>query len=277
MLAALAERHRLPRTGWVLASTGAAAVTWLHDELVVKVHPPAVDFEGLARQLRVCDVARAHGVPFCAGGISTSAGPFDVDGTTVTVWSRVDPTPAAPEALGRALSTLHRNVPARCEADTLALGSVRHARAVDRWNPFWDRLTPHEAGVVRPWVTWASDASAALVDGTVVHGDVHPDNALGGDNVVLIDLDTVGVGWAAGDVAQARRHMDARTWDRFVDGYGTVPDPDELAVSERILRISNFLLFDVRQRHKHGPASPAARHVTEHLALLSRTSPPRLP
>lgn len=272
MLAVFARVHGLAVSGWQRAVTGNAAVVWLHDDVVVKVHRPGVDADLLGRRIAVCDAARADGARIVDGGFDGASGPFAVDGWTVTVWERHPLVPATASGLGAALASLHHSTAARGTARAVALPPARHVRAEARWRPRWDQLDPAAAAILGPWVTWAHAAAAVLVDGTVVHGDVNHHNALGGDDAVLIDVDAFGVAWAAADVAAARNCTDPREWPAFVDGYGPMPDTELVEVSALVLRVANSALWDAAAARAGEPG--AARRLREHLELFAASAPP---
>lgn len=274
VVAAFAGVHGLPTTGWRRPESGNVAVVWLHDTagVVVKVHPPGVDVAVLEQRIVVAAAARAGGACVYQGGLGGAAGPFQVGSWTVTVWELLDPVLATPFGLGQALASLHTSTAARQAAASVGLPVARHVTAATRWARYMGLLDRAESDILAPWIEWADTAARARVDGSVVHADVNVHNALGGDMAVLIDVDALGVAWAASDVAAARNRFAPGDWADFAAGYGNLPaDIDESAL---IIRIANSALWDLQGRSEDGPASAAAQRFAGHLAVFAATVPP---
>ncbi|RKT57786.1 phosphotransferase family enzyme [Saccharothrix australiensis] len=197
----------------VLAVRGEVVVVRVGD-VVLKAHEPGTDADLLAARLRI-----AEDLP---GVLLPPLGPpTTVHGRVVTSWpygtpvAQREPDELPLEAAGRLLADLHRvAAPAGAPEAGAWARMVRAVREVPRGVA--------GAGVV-------ADAFATLPargpDGsTLIHGDWHLGQLLWRDGWRLIDLDDLGRGDPAWDLARpAALHLagvlDAVTWRRLLDAY----------------------------------------------------------
>ncbi len=225
-LAVLARRHTTdtgpPR---VLSDRTDGLVLRLGD-VVVKAHPVGTDGPALTARLRV-----AAGPALRSVVLAPRCGPLPVRDRLATVWPAGDPVdPADPdrapwESGARLLAALHA-VPVdrpAVHAVPAAGGPARVVRAMTRLAAV--------RGAAADTVRRAYRALPALSDGavpatarTLVHGDWHLGQLVRTDDWYLIDLDELGTGDPAWDLARpaalfAAGLLDPVTWQRFLGAY----------------------------------------------------------
>ncbi|MBW4715952.1 phosphotransferase [Saccharothrix sp. SC076] len=195
--------------GEVLAVRGDVVVVKVGD-VVVKVHEVGTDVDGLAARVRVAAAVGGLLLP-------PVLGPAVVRGRVVTAWPLGTPVSsdgALPmEEAGRLLAALHRvRVP----------GPVPPARA-------WSRVeravrdVPDVVGadvVLRAFATLGPDRGGDVL----VHGDWHLGQLVWRDGWRLIDVDDIGVGDPAWDLARpaalfAAGVLEPGVWSRLLDAY----------------------------------------------------------
>lgn len=231
------EPHQRRSTGAGAAalSTSSGATVSVDGEVVAKLHRPGTDLQALRQRLRVAARSDCLLSPL-------NLEPEAVGEQWQTRWPRVDvvaPDPAAVPWVeaGRLLARLHAE-----PIVDIALpqgGPARLARALARLQgPNADVIRRAAAGLTK---------SVAGRPFTVVHGDFHL-GQLGHHNgaLVLIDVDDLGVGDPAADLARpagfwAAGLLPDDAWHAFVDGYRdgggpAVPPGDPWPVLEPFAR-----------------------------------------
>jgi hypothetical protein len=217
------------------AASGAAIV--VDGDVVAKLHRPGTDPQALRQRLRVAAQSGCLLSPL-------NLEPDPVGDRWRSRWPRVDVVPPEPDALpwveaGRLLARLH------CEpTGGFALphgGPARLARALARLGRGAD------ADVIRRAAAGLTTAPAAGRPVTLVHGDFHLGQLgwrLGA--LVLIDVDDLGVGDPAADLARpagfwAAGLLPNGDWYEFLDGYRkaggpALPSGDPWPVLESLAR-----------------------------------------
>jgi Phosphotransferase enzyme family len=196
-------------------TTDAGATIVVDGDVVAKTHRPGTDPQALRQRLRVA--ARSD---FLLSPLNLE--PEPVGERWLTRWPRVEVVAPDPEAVpwaeaGRLLARLHRE-----PTVDVALphgGPDRLARALARLG------NGPDAEVIRLAAAGLPPADAADRPITLVHGDFHLGqlgHQLGA--LVLIDVDDLGVGDPAADLARpagfwAAGLLPNADWHRFVDGY----------------------------------------------------------
>ncbi|MFD5316462.1 phosphotransferase family protein [Streptomyces sp. NPDC127098] len=227
-----------PRSDATLLRVGA---------VVVKAHAPDTDAAELAARLRVA----AH--PALAGILLPPLPPAEAralpGGRSATSWPYGVPIdPGADElpweAAGALLALLHAVDPVALGPGPLpaAGGPARAAEAVARLVAAPGAATAAERRLVERVLT------GARTDGTgraLCHGDFHfgqlVSDPAGGGGLLLIDVDDLGLGDPAWDLARpaawyAAGLVDEADWRRFLAGYGVAePWPDWLDGPARAL------------------------------------------
>jgi Ser/Thr protein kinase RdoA (MazF antagonist) len=255
-VAAAAEGVPVDRVRLVESISGTPIA--LGERVVVKVHAPGTDVQALGARLRLaadpalrgCVLAPLRAEPVRLGG----AGP---GGRWGTLWPRVDPLPpdveAAPWAeVGALLARLHRlplpdrpgRAPVQGSVDRLRAALDRLAAVVDTGRVAAD-LAPavevvRDAARRLPAACWDPEGGAGRPR-TIVHGDWHlgqlgrlpagdPDGGGDGDRWRLLDVDDLGLGDPAWDLARpaafwAAGLMPDPDWDAFVRAYRRAGGP----------------------------------------------------
>ncbi|UED88489.1 aminoglycoside phosphotransferase family protein [Streptomyces profundus] len=200
--------------------------------VVVKAHSPASDQAALRARLRVAQHAALHGVLLTPLGEATVR-----RGRLVTRWPYGQPVDqAAPERFpwaeaGALLARLHAVRPATLPLPLpAAAGPARAARAVERLR---GRVTGSRFASARTLVLRAADhpsPTRPTVRPTLCHGDFHLGQLVWADGWRLIDIDDLGVGDPAWDLARpaawyAAGLLDPNDWQQLLAGYGTTGDP----------------------------------------------------
>ncbi|MFF2851331.1 phosphotransferase [Streptomyces sp. NPDC058001] len=217
-----------------------------HGDAVAKAHAPGTDPAPLALRTAVA----AH--PSLAGVLlpPLRPDPVDLHGRLVTLWPYGAPVdPNAPEhapwaEAGALLARLHRTDTARLAYDISPgapqlpgaggplppmRGPVKAARALTRLRA----AGPHPAAgpVRRAWSTlpaWARDEAPMPPSRILCHGDLHLGqlvrSPVGGGPWLLIDIDDIGLGDPAWDLARpAAWHacglLAPEEWNRFLTAY----------------------------------------------------------
>ncbi|WP_243741273.1 phosphotransferase [Streptomyces sp. 8K308] len=227
-----------PRSDATLVRVGA---------VVVKAHAPGTKAAALAARLRVA----AH--PALAGILLPPLPPARVralpGGRSATLWPYGVPVdPGADElpweAAGALLALLHAVDPAALGPGALpaAGGPTRAAEAVARLRAAPGAGTADERRAVERVLAGARAEPARLA---LCHGDFHFGQLVadpaGGDGLLLIDVDDLGVGDPAWDLARPAAWFAAGLvpepdWRRFLAGYGVAePWPDWLDGPARAL------------------------------------------
>ncbi|MFI6598384.1 phosphotransferase [Nonomuraea sp. NPDC050536] len=192
-------------------------------EVVVKAHSVRDDPAALGVRLRGAASAALHGLmlaPLCREVLT-------VQGRAVTVWpagtpvSHDDPGSAPWEEGARLLARLHA-VPLTLLPDLpVAGGPARAARAVRRMTGDG----PVERLVRRAFDELPEAVSVAgAVPGLLTHGDWHLGQLVRRDRWLLIDVDDLGVGDPAWDLARpaawyAAGLLEPAVWERFLGAY----------------------------------------------------------
>jgi aminoglycoside phosphotransferase (APT) family kinase protein len=206
----------------VLALRGDVVVIRVGD-VVVKAHEPDADLDELSARMRLAGDVRLAGLVLSPLSVLPSV----VEGRVVTVWPlgvpvpERDPETAPLEEAGRLLADLHRFGPSDfVGAQPLSGAPYRMARTVAELRSAG--LGGVAARVLRAFDTLpAVDAPAHL---TLCHGDWHLGQMVQADGWRLIDVDDLGIGDPAWDLARpAALHaagvLDPETWGRFLDAY----------------------------------------------------------
>lgn len=231
-MVALARSARGARAGSaleLLSNRSGGLVIRLGD-IVVKAHPAGTDRDALRARLGVAGSLEALFLP------PLSADLHDIDGRLVTLWPAGEPVApddpdAAPwEAAAELLAALHA-IPAARGLDP-AGAPAKVGRAVDRLRRTVGEVAPVEDAyaTLPPWATGA----APLQGHTLVHGDWHLGQLVRTSGWRLLDVDDLGVGDPAWDLARpaalfAAGVLDPEVWHRFLAAYqattGSRSDP----------------------------------------------------
>jgi hypothetical protein len=213
----------------LLSNRSGGLVVRLGD-VVVKAHPAGTDRDALKARLSVA--ARLD--PLLLAPLSADL--HDVDGRLVTVWPAGEPVApddpdAAPwEAAAELLAALHAT-PA--EPGLEAAGApAKVGRAVERLRRTVGEVAPVEDAfaTLPPWATGAAPPSGHAL----VHGDWHLGQLVRTTGWRLLDVDDLGVGDPAWDLARpaalfAAGVLDPDAWHRFLSAYqaaaGSESDP----------------------------------------------------
>jgi hypothetical protein len=219
-LAAAAEAGFDPTRLTVVQVVSTAVL--VHDDVVVKVHPPSVDAARQGRMLQACASWAAEGLavpPLTIEPVVSAWG-------TVTTWPRVEATarPLDWEAVGDLLARLHRS---GGDAITDAWQPLRRLDAQLAAARLAGALDAEASEALTAAAADLRASTAAIGDRpAVLHGDVSPANVLmapGGP--VLIDFDQACVGPPRLDLTAAARHADeAGAGTALRSGYGADPD-----------------------------------------------------
>jgi aminoglycoside phosphotransferase (APT) family kinase protein len=206
----------------VLALRGDVVVLRFGD-VVLKAHEPDADLAVLSARMRLAADPRLRDLLLPPLEVS----PVLVDGRVVTKWPLGKPVPerdpeTAPlEEAGRLLADLHRFGPADFVGVQPPSGAPhRMARTVADLRG--SRLGGAAEVVLRAFDTLPPvDAPSHL---TVCHGDWHLGQMVEAGGWRLIDVDDLGMGDPAWDLARpAALHaagvLDPETWGRFLDAY----------------------------------------------------------
>jgi aminoglycoside phosphotransferase (APT) family kinase protein len=255
-------------------------------DLVVKTHRDDLPVDVVAQRARLAATVPAVLSPVALPDADLPPYVVVVEGRAVTVWprgttlDRTDPDAAPWYESGALLARLHRNPPE--VADGLhAAGPDRVARAL-RALAAAGAGRREEAGAVlaaaatlEPWTR--GDAPWPRLD-CLVHGDLHlgqlvvPPDA---DSLVLIDVDDLGLGTAAWDLARPAAwfltgFLDEGDWSSFLSGYrdaggpvlaeGRDPWPD-LEPAARALTVQTAARALVTAQH--GPLDTPAQWLVE--------------
>jgi len=238
-------------------------VVFRADDLVLRVSQNRGD---VATQVGLVSWLSDQGVP----ALCPIADPFTVDGLTVTIWEFIDGHQEIDyRQLGGAVSALHRLGPASV-AEHVALPWCGDATWLDLDANIGAAA---ESGVVggddiavlraaaREMAGWQEMARQEHL--VVCHGDVHPQNVLMRDDVLLIlDWDSICLGPAAWDHAALltwaeRWGGDERDYAAFAAGYGT--DLRNSAPAQLLARV-RLLAPTINMIAKGGSS---ARHADE--------------
>jgi len=208
------DQRRSTGAGTAPLTTPSGATVTVDGDVVTKLHRPGTDPQALRQRLRVAARSDCLLSPL-------NLEPEAVGDRWQTRWPRVDVVPPDPRAVpwaeaGRLLAQLHAE-----PIGDIALpqgGPARLARALARLDD------GPRADVIRR----AADGPAATASGrpiTLVHGDFHL-GQLGrhSGTLVLIDVDDLGVGDPAADLARpagfwAAGLLPDDAWHAFIDGY----------------------------------------------------------
>ncbi|WNV90902.1 phosphotransferase [Umezawaea sp. Da 62-37] len=206
----------------VLAVRGDVVVIRV-GEVVVKAHEPGADPVVLGARMRLAGDPRLSGLLLPPLDVS----PVLLHGRVVTTWPlgrpvpERDPETAPLEEAGRLLAALHEFKPSDFAGAQPPSGAPhRFARTVADLRA--SGLGGDAGKVLRAHATLPPvDAPAHL---TVCHGDWHLGQMVEADGWRLIDVDDLGVGDPAWDLARpAALHaagvLDAETWGRFLEAY----------------------------------------------------------
>ncbi len=215
----------------VLAVRGDVVVVRVGD-VVLKAHERGTSVEVLTARLRVAGDPRLGELL-----LAPRFGPVVVSGRVVTAWPVGTPVPQGePETLpmeegGRLLAALHS-----FRGSDFG-GDVPRAGAWDRMERAVRELpdVPGAAGVRRAFATLGAAPGPGGHD-TLIHGDWHLGQLVRRDGYRLIDVDDLGVGDPAWDLARpaalfAAGVLDPGTWGRLLGAYleagGTAVDRDD--------------------------------------------------
>jgi hypothetical protein len=231
------DQRRDAAAGAEALTTASGAAIVVDGDVVTKWHRPGTDPQALRQRLRVAARSDCLLSPL-------NLEPESVGERWRTRWPRVDVVPPDPEAVpwaeaGALLARLHRE-----PTGGFALphgGPDRLVRALARLGE-----GPH-ADVIRRAAAGLPVAPTAGRPATLVHGDFHLGQlgwCLGA--LVLIDVDDLGVGDPAADLARPAGFWAAGLltdvdWHRFIDGYReaggpTLPSGDPWPVLEPFAR-----------------------------------------
>ncbi|WP_090760976.1 phosphotransferase family protein [Nonomuraea maritima] len=207
----------------VLHPTRTDVVVLRMGEVVVKAHSAGDDVEALRLRVRAAASAAASSVVLAPLTSEVLA----VGGRAVTVWpagrplSQDDDPGAAPwEEGARLLARLHA-VPLTLLPDLPpAGGPARVARAVGRMTGDG----PVEQLVRRTFKELPEPGRTGPLPGLLTHGDWHLGQLVHRDRWLLIDVDDLGVGDPAWDLARpaawyAAGLLDPAMWERFLGAY----------------------------------------------------------
>jgi hypothetical protein len=214
------DQRRSTGAGTAALTTPSGATVTVDGDVVTKLHRPGTDPQALERRLRVAARSDCLLSPL-------SLEPEAVGERWQTRWPRVDVVAPEPGAVpwaqaGRLLARLHAE-----PIGDLAVpqgGPERLTRALARLGdgPSADVIRRVAANLTTP-------ASGRPV--TLVHGDFHL-GQLGwcADALVLIDVDDLGVGDPAADLARpagfwAAGLLPDAAWHAFIDGYRQAAGP----------------------------------------------------
>ena len=202
-------------------------------EAVAKVHHRRTRSVELAQRLRA--VAEPGPAPWWVQPVEAIPRTTP-DGRLVTLWPRVEVlTEDAPEHpwadAGRLLARLHRTP---VEPPVLSVlppqgGRARVSRALDRARRLDHPARSMLAGLGRRLVGELTGSSSAPPH--VVHGDWHLGQlAVGTDRLRLLDVDDLGLGDPAWDLARpagfwAAGALDDASWETFLDAYRDAGGP----------------------------------------------------
>ncbi|WP_447004518.1 phosphotransferase [Saccharothrix isguenensis] len=214
-MAALVAADAAPE---VLAVRGDVVVVRVAD-VVLKAHEPGTDLAVLTARLRVAADPRLGGLL-----LTPRSAPAVVLGRVVTAWPLGTPVPQAEpedlpmEAAGEMLAALHRFAADDFAPPVpLAGAHPRMERAVRDLT-----LDTPAARLVRRAFTTLPEFDRAGT--TLIHGDWHLGQLVWRDGYRLIDVDDLGVGDPAWDLARpAALHaagvLDAEAWGRLLGSY----------------------------------------------------------
>ncbi|MEV0231430.1 phosphotransferase [Nonomuraea sp. NPDC050786] len=203
----------------VLHPTRTDVVVVRRGEVVVKAHSARDDVESLRVRLRAAASAAVSGVLLAP----LEPEVLRVSGRAVTVWpagrpvAQEDPDSAPWEEGARLLAGLHA-VPLTLLPDLPAAGGpARAARAVGRMTGDG----PVEQLIRR---TFAELPEPEPLPALLTHGDWHLGQLVHRDRWLLIDVDDLGVGDPAWDLARpaawyAAGLLDPAVWERFLGAY----------------------------------------------------------
>lgn len=243
-VAALAAARGVPSAAGILRA-GSAVLVGLPDAgVLARVDEPA-RADDARRQVAVARALAERGVPAARLADHLAADqPVAVDGGgQVTLWSYVEPiaeapTPGALGALARQLHDAFRHPapggsPGRGLLDGVVVGPPppglprldpvvgieRHLAEVDaHGDTAAADLGMLRAELVEAAGAWAAVAAEDPLGWSLVHGDLHGDNALvSSDGPVLVDLEQSGVGPASYDLVP--QLVGVRRYGRPVEGY----------------------------------------------------------
>jgi hypothetical protein len=219
-------------------------------DVVLKTHRAGLDPGLVARRAAVATRLPELLTPLALPGAGLPPYVVVLDGRAVTAWprgatvDRTDPDAAPWREAGALLARLHRH-PVGAAAGLVAGGRERVVRAVaalrapggpvERGEP--DALAVHAAAAtLEPWTHAAAPWPLGRHEPCLVHGDVHlgqlvtPPDALAPGALVLLDVDEVGVGVPAWDLARPAAWflcglVDGSDWSAFLDGYADADGP----------------------------------------------------
>jgi len=215
------HQRRSTGAGTSALTTPSGATVVVDGDVVAKLHRPGTDPQALRQRLRV------------AARSDCLLSPLNLEPEAVgerwrTRWPRVEVVPPDPDAVpwveaGRLLARLHRE-PTRDFALPHG-GPDRLARALARLGD------GPQADVIRRAAAGLPTAPVSGRPVTLVHGDFHL-GQLGrrADAWVLIDVDDLGVGDPAADLARpagfwAAGLLPDGDWHEFLDGYREAGGP----------------------------------------------------
>jgi len=206
----------------VLAVRGAVVVLRVGD-VVVKAHEPGTDVALLSARLRLAADTRLRGLLLPP----TSSAPSVVGGRAVTTWplgvpvDGRDPAEAPLEEAAELLASLHAFGVADF-GEVLPPSGAPHRMARTVRDLRDARLGPAATTVLRAFDTLPPvDVPERLA---LCHGDWHLGQMVQADGWRLIDVDDLGIGDPAWDLARpaalfAAGVLDPETWTRFLDAY----------------------------------------------------------
>ncbi|MEV4112482.1 phosphotransferase [Nonomuraea sp. NPDC049695] len=203
----------------VLHPTRTDVVVVRRGEVVVKAHSARDDVESLRIRLRAAASAAVSGVMLAP----LEPEVLSVAGRAVTVWpagrpvAQDDPDSAPWEEGARLLAGLHAVPLTLLPALPAAGGPARAARAVDRMTGDG----PVEQLIRR---TFKELPEPDPLPALLTHGDWHLGQLVHRDRWLLIDVDDLGVGDPAWDLARpaawyAAGLLDPAVWERFLGAY----------------------------------------------------------
>ncbi|MGP3910614.1 aminoglycoside phosphotransferase family protein [Nonomuraea sp. 10N515B] len=203
----------------VLHPTRTDVVVLRRGEVVVKAHSARDDGDALRVRLRAAAAAAVSGVMLAPLHPEVLA----AGGRAVTVWpagspvAQDDPDAAPWEEGARLLAALHATPLTLLPALPAAGGPARAARAVGRMTGDG----PVEQLIRRAFKELPESAPAP---GLLTHGDWHLGQLVCRDRWLLIDVDDLGVGDPAWDLARpaawyAAGLLDPAVWERFLGAY----------------------------------------------------------